>query len=187
MKRHNFPSRQYGVPPLIFLLRNDPAVVNDPYETAKRYQILPLSRVVHRSRSPWSSNDVFAMEDIKFMTGFNIEPVVASKSIIEGNRQGLGTQKKKSSAGHASMNDLGDACRTSKCRPKSADGVSDSNGSRRSSIGSSSTLAHRCRETRRPVTSTGTYEKEFRVRFRIDGVFSHHESSAQAQGRDPSR
>ena len=43
----NFLSRQYGVPAInLSYFEIDPAVVKlIPYETAKRYQILPLSRV----------------------------------------------------------------------------------------------------------------------------------------------
>ena len=43
----NFLSRQYGVPAInLSYFEIDPAVVKlIPFETAKRYQILPLSRV----------------------------------------------------------------------------------------------------------------------------------------------
>src|SRR5262249_15994329 len=65
----------------------DPAVVKlIPQETAKRYQILPLSRVGSAlTIAMVDPTNVFAMDDIKFMTGFNIEPVVASEAaIMEG-------------------------------------------------------------------------------------------------------
>src|SRR5262249_4809248 len=40
--------------------------------------------------------NVFAMDDIKFMTGFNIEPVVASESaILEGIEKAYGTSKEE--------------------------------------------------------------------------------------------
>jgi type IV pilus assembly protein PilB len=65
-----------------FLFRNRPAVVKlIPFETAKRYQILPLSRVGSSlTIAMVDPTNVFAMDDIKFMTGFNIEPVVASEA-----------------------------------------------------------------------------------------------------------
>src|SRR5262249_62062270 len=54
-----------------------------PEETAKRYQILPLSRVgASLTIAMVDPTNVFAMDDIKFMTGFNIEPVVASPPAI---------------------------------------------------------------------------------------------------------
>src|SRR5712671_2223591 len=84
----NFLSRQYGVPAInLSYFEIDPAVVKlIPFETAKRYQILPLSRVgASLTIAMVDPTNVFAMDDIKFMTGFNIEPVVASEAaIMEG-------------------------------------------------------------------------------------------------------
>src|SRR5512135_818183 len=81
----NFLSRQYGVPAInLAYFEIDATVVKlIPYETAKRYQILPLSRVGSSlTIAMVDPTNVFAMDDIKFMTGFNIEPVVASESSI---------------------------------------------------------------------------------------------------------
>ena len=81
----NFLSRQYGVPAInLQYFEIDPSVVKlIPEETAKRYQILPLSRVgASLTIAMVDPTNVFAMDDIKFMTGFNIEPVVASESAI---------------------------------------------------------------------------------------------------------
>jgi type IV pilus assembly protein PilB len=84
----NFLSRQYGVPAInLSFFEIDPQVVKlIPHETAKRYQILPLSRVgASLTIAMVDPTNVFAMDDIKFMTGFNIEPVVASETaIMEG-------------------------------------------------------------------------------------------------------
>src|SRR5205085_4941151 len=81
----NFLSRQYGVPAInLQYFEIDPAVVKlIPQETAKRYQILPLSRVgASLTIAMVDPTNVSAMDDIKFMTGFNIEPAVASESAI---------------------------------------------------------------------------------------------------------
>src|SRR5690348_1602091 len=81
----NFLSRQYGVPAInLSYFEIDASVVKlIPYETAKRYQILPLSRVgASLTIAMVDPTNVFAMDDIKFMTGFNIEPVVASETAI---------------------------------------------------------------------------------------------------------
>jgi type IV pilus assembly protein PilB len=90
----NFLSRQYGVPAInLTYFEIDPTVVKlIPYETAKRYQILPLSRVgASLTIAMVDPTNVFAMDDIKFMTGFNIEPVVASESsILEGIEKAYG-------------------------------------------------------------------------------------------------
>src|SRR5213075_2013662 len=95
----NFLSKQYGVPAInLSYFEIDPAVVKlIPFETAKRYQILPLSRVgASLTIAMVDPTNVFAMDDIKFMTGFNIEPVVASESsIIEGIDKAYGTSKEE--------------------------------------------------------------------------------------------
>src|SRR5437868_1106277 len=93
----NFLSRQYGVPAInLSYFEIDASVVKlIPYETAKRYQILPMSRVgASLTIAMVDPTNVFAMDDIKFMTGFNIEPVVASEtSILEGIEKAYGTSK----------------------------------------------------------------------------------------------
>jgi type IV pilus assembly protein PilB len=78
-------SRQYGVPSInLKYYEVDPAVIKlIPQETAVRYQIVPLSRVGSTLTIAMTDpTNVFAMDDIKFMTGFNVEPVVASESSI---------------------------------------------------------------------------------------------------------
>src|SRR5579871_4337382 len=78
-------SRQYGVPSInLKFYEVDPAVIKlVPQETAVRYQIVPLSRVGSTLTIAMTDpTNVFAMDDIKFMTGFNVEPVVASESSI---------------------------------------------------------------------------------------------------------
>ena len=91
----NFLSRQYGVPAInLSYFEIDPAVVKlIPFETARRYQILPLSRVgASLTIAMVDPTNVFAMDDIKFMTGFNIEPVVASETaIMEGVEKAYAT------------------------------------------------------------------------------------------------
>jgi type IV pilus assembly protein PilB len=51
-----------------------------PVETATKYDVLPLSRVgTSLTLAMVDPTNVFAMDQIKFMTGFNVEPVVASE------------------------------------------------------------------------------------------------------------
>src|SRR5713226_7008399 len=78
-------SRQYGVPSInLSYFEVDPNVIKlIPLETAVKYQVLPLSRVGSSlTLAMVDPTNVFAMDDIKFMTGFNIEPVVASETAI---------------------------------------------------------------------------------------------------------
>ena len=78
-------SRQYGVPSInLKYYEIDPIVIKlIPQDTALRYQVIPLSRVGSvLTIAMTDPTNVFAMDDIKFMTGFNVEPVVASESAI---------------------------------------------------------------------------------------------------------
>src|SRR5512136_133349 len=78
-------SRQYGVPSInLKYYEIDPNVIKlIPQDTALRYQVVPLSRVGSvLTITMTDPTNVFAMDDIKFMTGFNVEPVVASESAI---------------------------------------------------------------------------------------------------------
>ena len=78
-------SRQYGVPSIsLGDFEIDQSVVKlIPAETAQKYQILPLSRAgATLTIAMTNPTNVFAMDDIKFMTGYNVEPVVASESAV---------------------------------------------------------------------------------------------------------
>jgi type IV pilus assembly protein PilB len=78
-------SRQYGVPSInLKYYEVDPSVIRlIPQDTAIRYQVVPLSRVGSTLTIAMTDpTNVFAMDDIKFMTGFTIEPVVAPESAV---------------------------------------------------------------------------------------------------------
>src|ERR671915_511024 len=78
-------SKQYGVPSIALSQFDiDPAVVKlVPAETAQKYQIVPLSRAgATLTIAMTDPTNVFAMDDIKFMTGYNVEPVVASETAV---------------------------------------------------------------------------------------------------------
>ena len=78
-------SKQYGVPSIALgQFEIDPGVVKlVPAETAQKYQIVPLSRSgATLTIAMTDPTNVFAMDDIKFMTGYNVEPVVASETAV---------------------------------------------------------------------------------------------------------
>jgi type IV pilus assembly protein PilB len=79
-------SRQYGVPAInLDHFEVDAAIIKIiPPDTARKYQVLPLSRSgATLTIAMADPTNVFAMDDIKFMTGYNVEPVVASESALE--------------------------------------------------------------------------------------------------------
>jgi type IV pilus assembly protein PilB len=78
-------SKQYGVPSInLTQFEIDPGIIKlIPTETAHKYQIVPLSRAgATLTIAMTDPTNVFAMDDIKFMTGYNVEPVVASETAV---------------------------------------------------------------------------------------------------------
>ncbi|HUK89336.1 MAG TPA: type IV-A pilus assembly ATPase PilB [Blastocatellia bacterium] len=78
-------SRQYGVSSVnLDLFEVDPAAISlVPRETAERYSVLPLSRVgATLTLAMVDPTNVFAVDDIKFMTGLSVEPVVVSEGAL---------------------------------------------------------------------------------------------------------
>jgi type IV pilus assembly protein PilB len=174
----NFLSRQYGVPAInLSYFEIDAAVVKlIPFETAKRYQILPLSRVgASLTIAMVDPTNVFAMDDIKFMTGFNIEPVVASESsILEGIDKAYGAGGKAEEDLESvmqSMSELGEEDVELQTEQQEM-GLSELE-----KAADEAPVVKLVNVILGDAVKRGAsdihiepYEKEFRVRFRIDGV-----------------
>ncbi len=79
-------SRQYGVPSInldLFHIEED-VIKLISQEVALKYMVLPVSRNGSTLTLAMADpTNVFAMDDIKFMTGFNVEPVIASEASIQ--------------------------------------------------------------------------------------------------------
>jgi len=81
-----FLSKQYGVPVVVLSSEEiDPSIVKFiPYDVANKYQIFPVSKNgASLTLAMADPSNVFAIDDIKFMTGYNVKPVVASESSIK--------------------------------------------------------------------------------------------------------
>ncbi len=79
-------SRQYGIPSVnLDLFQIDTQVLHlIPQEVAQKYSVLPLSRVgASLTLAMVDPTNVFAMDDVKFMTGLNVEPVVVAEASIQ--------------------------------------------------------------------------------------------------------
>ncbi|QED29727.1 type IV-A pilus assembly ATPase PilB [Microvenator marinus] len=80
-----FLSKQYGVPSInLKEIQIPDAVINlIPREVAERHQCMPVNRsgatLVVAMADP---SNIYAIDDLKFMTGYNIERVVASETAI---------------------------------------------------------------------------------------------------------
>lgn len=80
-----FLSQQYGVPAVNL---SDYKIDNSltkfiPVEVAQKYMMMPVARLgATLTVAMVDPSNVFAIDDVKFMTGYNVEPVVAAESAI---------------------------------------------------------------------------------------------------------
>ena len=83
----SFLSKQYGFPSINLADYDvDSSVIKIiPVDIAQKYQIVPVNRsgstLIIAMCDP---SNIFAIDDIKFMTGYNVEVVIASESAIRG-------------------------------------------------------------------------------------------------------
>ncbi len=80
-----FLSKQYGVPAInLSEYKIDTSILKlIPADMAKKYLILPVARVgATLTITMADPSNVFAIDDVKFMTGYNVEVVVSSESAI---------------------------------------------------------------------------------------------------------
>jgi len=103
-----FLSRHYGVPSInLSEFEVDPAVIATiPAEVAQKYQMVPINRagatLIVAMADP---SNIFALDDIKFMTGYNVEVVVAAEAAI---KEAIDKYYDQSSSLADVMGDLGD-------------------------------------------------------------------------------
>ena len=84
----SFLSRQYGVPSInLSHFDIDPVVIKlVPSEIAQKHQIIPINRTGNVLTVAMADpSNIFAIDDIKFMTGFKVEPVVAAETSIKNS------------------------------------------------------------------------------------------------------
>ena len=82
----SFLSKQYGVPTVnLSDFEIEPAIIKIiQSEVIQKYQVIPINRAGSTLIVAVSDpSNLFAIEDIKFMTGYNVEMVVASESDIK--------------------------------------------------------------------------------------------------------
>ncbi|MBI5068447.1 MAG: type IV-A pilus assembly ATPase PilB [Deltaproteobacteria bacterium] len=81
----NFLSKQYGVPAISLadFDIDDEVIKLIPKATAEKHQIVPVNRAGSSLIVAMSDpSNIFAIDDIKFLTGYNVEVVVASEQAI---------------------------------------------------------------------------------------------------------
>jgi len=174
-------SKQYGVPSInLAQFDIDPSIIKlVPLETAQKYQIVPLSRVgATLTIAMTDPTNVFAMDDIKFMTGYNIEPVVAAESAVQEaiQRHYAGARPEPTALEMASkaLDDLPGILDADVEVLEELDEISVDALARQ---GEEAPVVRLVNVLLMSAISKGAsdihiepYEKEYRVRFRIDGV-----------------
>jgi type IV pilus assembly protein PilB len=84
----SFLSRQYGVPSInLSHFEIDGNVIKlIPSEIAQKHQVIPINRTGNVLTVAMADpSNIFAIDDIKFMTGFKVEPVVAAETSIKNS------------------------------------------------------------------------------------------------------
>jgi type IV pilus assembly protein PilB len=184
-------SKQYGVPSINLLQFDiDPAVIKlIPGETAQKYQIIPLSRNgATLTIAMTDPTNVFAMDDIKFMTGYNVEPVVASEGAVNDalERYYTAPVKKVESPGNTTGGSALDAAaRALEAMPTDAEAadveviqdLEEINAEALARQGEEAPVIKLVNVILMSAIHKGAsdihiepYEKEFRVRYRVDGI-----------------
>jgi len=169
-------SRQYGVPAInLARFEIDPSVIKlVPSETAQKYQIIPLSRAgANLTIAMVDPTNVFAMDDIKFMTGYNVEPVVASETAIMDS-----IDKYYGSAHSLQLKEvMSELAETDAGDVEVLDETSDIDLEELERSSEEAPVVKLCNLILTDALRRGAsdihiepYEREFRVRFRIDGV-----------------
>ncbi|MBV9475295.1 MAG: type IV-A pilus assembly ATPase PilB [Acidobacteria bacterium] len=169
-------SQQFGVPSInLQHFEIDGSVIKlIPGDVARKYNILPVNKTGATITIAMADpTNVFAMDDIKFMTGYNVEPVVASelgiKAAIDnyyGTTSSLELKKVMEDLQQAETADL-EVLEEDEELDVSA--LADS--------AEEAPVVKLCNLILTDAIKRGAsdihiepYEKEFRVRFRIDGI-----------------
>jgi type IV pilus assembly protein PilB len=179
-------SKQYGVPSInLHQFEIDPAVIKlIPPETAQKYQIIPLSRAgATLTIAMTDPTNVFAMDDIKFMTGYNVEPVVASDGAVNDALEKYYPTKSK--AGEQAINpsaldaatraleempiDAGDVEVLAELEEISAEAL-QRQGEDAPVIKMVNIILMSAIQKGASDIHIEPYEKEYRVRYRVDGI-----------------
>jgi type IV pilus assembly protein PilB len=169
-------SQQFGVPSInLAHFEIDSSVIKlIPADVARKYNILPVNKTGATITIAMADpTNVFAMDDIKFMTGYNVEPVVASELGIKAaidNYYGTTSSLELKKV----MEDLQQS-ETADLEVLDEDEELDVN-----SLADSAEEAPVVKLVNLILTDAikrgasdihiEPYEKEFRVRFRIDGI-----------------
>jgi type IV pilus assembly protein PilB len=170
-----FLSRQYGVPSInLAYFEVDPDVTKlVPEDTARRYEVVPLSRVGQSlTIAMVDPTNVFAMDDIKFMTGFNVEPVVASEGSIREAIERFYAAQQTSALEDVmkEFEDSDDVLELEATQEELAEGELERAAGEAPVVKLVNIILRESVNRGASDIHMEPYEKDYRVRFRIDGM-----------------
>jgi type IV pilus assembly protein PilB len=167
----DFVAKQFGVPSInLEEFEIDPVVIQlIPEDVAIKHTVIPVNRagstLIVATADP---SNIFALDDIKFLTGYNIQPVVAAEDAI---RRAVDKHYDQSSSLEDVMGDFDDSDID---LVHEADDLDISELARESEDAPVVKLVNLILTDAVKKTASDIhiepYEKSFRVRYRIDGV-----------------
>src|SRR5207248_7008420 len=180
-------SKQYGVPSInLAQFEIDPGVIKlIPPDTAQKYQIVPLSRAgATLTIAMTDPTNVFAMDDIKFMTGYTVEPVVASEAaVMEAIQKYYPSAKSPATvstaleAANKALAETSDPATADPNEIEVIDAVADVDPETLAKQGEEAPVVRLVNVILTSSIEKGAsdihiepYERELRIRFRIDGI-----------------
>ena len=169
-------SQQFGVPSInLQHFEIDGSVIKlIPGDVARKYNILPVNKTGATITIAMADpTNVFAMDDIKFMTGYNVEPVVASelgiKAAIDGYYGTTSSLELKKVMEDLQTQESADLEVLEEDEEMDVNALADS--------AEEAPVVKLCNLILTDAIKRGAsdihiepYEKEYRVRFRIDGI-----------------
>ena len=165
-----FLSQHFRVPAVdLRTLEPDPTVVRLlPAEVATKFLAMPLSRVGRRLKVAMAQpSNIFAIDDIKFITGFEVEPVVATEGAI----------KKQLDRAYDSASTMADVMKGIEEDLEVVEAEEEEADSAGLSLADEAPIVKLVNSLIADAVRKGAsdihiepYEKSLRVRFRIDGV-----------------
>ncbi|MBN1141259.1 MAG: type IV-A pilus assembly ATPase PilB [Deltaproteobacteria bacterium] len=166
-----FLAKQYGVPSVdLDNLEIDSAIISQvPADIAQKYQVVPIGRAGNTLKIAMSDpSNLFAIDDIKFMTGFNIEVSVCSESSV---KKAVDKHYDQSSSFAEVMGNLGDIDLELMDDHEEVDLQELQHASEDAPVVKlvNLILTDAIKKGASDI-HVETYEKSFRVRYRIDGT-----------------
>jgi type IV pilus assembly protein PilB len=179
----NFLSKQYGVPAINladFEIETD-VIKLIPKDVAEKHQVIPVNRAGSSLIVAMSDpSNIFAIDDIKFLTGYNIEVVVASEGAIKTaidryynpmNSQGGSAELPAGMSVEDIMNEFDDKEVAVAAEDESVNVVDLENAAGDAPVVKlvNLILVEAIKKKASDI-HIEPYEKDFRVRYRIDGM-----------------